>query len=698
MTKTTVKSKATVTLKETLKTVQFIEHHRPSLQSGTYTITVTQTLKNEEISSGKQEFKSSRTFHVEGEQFSLNPQTVYSVFPPAGSAACYDNVLPSIILRRSTLPWERSAQQPPWIEKSENTDDKSRSPWLALLLFHKGEVDKPQVTPIKDVMKEPYVSKYRSIDREKDQVSLLQVPTDLLKKLVPSPKALNLLSHVRKGKHEDETDVELAVVMGDRLPAPGINTVHLVSLENFIQEGASDPFTRLVSLHTWEFVCNIGDTEEHFKKLLTNLNVGTLRLDSQNDSNDNDTSFYLKQGYIPLKHHLRNFQTTVSWYHSPLSPVKLESEKFTFNFPVRAADRLLIYHENTGLFDSSYAAAWQLGRLLALQDKAFSTSLFNWKRQYLQQQSMAKENISTKDPQESNTDSEQPNENNLDSIQLLFQPQQLNTNEIEVPQNIINWFKNLMLLDNIPFNYLVPDPDLLPEESLRCFYVDTTWIDCAVDAAFGIGNVLNDKSYKDCKEKILSAIHYPKTMTGFLIRSEAIAHYPSLEIVGDTKNSEGCLPLRRERLSNGVLICLFEGELKSIKINQKPEALHFGFQKNNLENTNGLSLMLRNPNTGESYSEQDSRKIKPINMLNIHQDCWKDRNEDLKLKIIDMVKLEKTIRSSLNNEHNSVLFLRKSLTSSQLALELIEGGALIEFTLEFCRDITWRTKKVEEID
>ena len=38
------------------------------------------------------------------------------------------------------------------------------------------------------------------------------------------------------------------------------------------------------------------------------------------------------------------------------------------------------YDAGMKMFDASYAAAWQLGRLLALSSLAFSTSLLGWKK------------------------------------------------------------------------------------------------------------------------------------------------------------------------------------------------------------------------------------------------------------------------------------------------------------------------------
>ncbi|MCK5237472.1 MAG: hypothetical protein KAR06_10865, partial [Deltaproteobacteria bacterium] len=48
--------------------------------------------------------------------------------------------------------------------------------------------------------------------------------------------------------------------------------------------------------------------------------------------------------------------------------------------PIMTADEAVRYDPETGMMDISYASAWQIGRLLALQDKEFSVSLYNWKR------------------------------------------------------------------------------------------------------------------------------------------------------------------------------------------------------------------------------------------------------------------------------------------------------------------------------
>ena len=78
---------------------------------------------------------------------------------------------------------------------------------------------------------------------------------------------------------------------------------------------------------------------------------------------------------------MRQGERTVSWYHGPLIPAE---NKFEPQLPARAADELTRYDTAVGLLDVSYAAAWELGRLLALQSKQFSVRLYNWKRAHAQ--------------------------------------------------------------------------------------------------------------------------------------------------------------------------------------------------------------------------------------------------------------------------------------------------------------------------
>src|SRR5688500_13373271 len=111
------------------KSVKFQQFHQPTLADGDYEIKVEQSVRipGQNIEA----FKAERFFTVAGERFELKPTDVDAVFPPDGNLGQHSNVLPHIILSRSTLPWERAAEKYGDGEQSSATG----LPWLALLLF-----------------------------------------------------------------------------------------------------------------------------------------------------------------------------------------------------------------------------------------------------------------------------------------------------------------------------------------------------------------------------------------------------------------------------------------------------------------------------------------------------------------------------------------------------------------------------------
>lgn len=261
---------------------------------------------------------------------------------------------------------------------------------------------------------------------------------------------------------------------------------------------------RLVSLAYWDFASI--DPNQRFLGLLKNLNrtpkpdntPGSLRLPANQNP---QAEGILAMGYVPLPHALRQGNQTVSWYRSPLTP-GLSSD--TFPLPVRAADELLRYDSSTGLFDSSYAAAWQLGRMLTLQNQGLAIELFNWKRanaQWLLQL----------------------HQKALNPLRSRLKAWQ----EIELPSAIADWFTQLELLQGIPFNYLIPDERLLPTESIRFFWVDSFWVDCLQDGAFSVGRVTACECEQDAEIRTLRASRGLRrsnnVMTGLIMRSQVVS-------------------------------------------------------------------------------------------------------------------------------------------------------------------------------
>ncbi|MCP4418473.1 MAG: hypothetical protein GY805_17785 [Chloroflexi bacterium] len=194
-----------------------------------------------------------------------------------------------------------------------------------------------------------------------------------------------------------------------------------------------------------------------------------------------------------------------------------------------------------------------LGRLLALKDKAFSIDLYKWKRAH----SQALHQVEAQELYPHKPHTQHPK------------------NVLIMPKPIESWLSRLRLLQNVPFNYLVPDDTMLPQESLRFFTVDPRWVACLVDGAFSIGRVTENDLRDDATRK--NQITSPP-VSGFLLRSAVVSGWPSLQINGKGADGKTELPkLRVERLSPNVLLCLFQGNLKKLTIHEKPETIHFGF-------------------------------------------------------------------------------------------------------------------------
>lgn len=417
-------------------TIQFIQSVQPALKDGEYTISVEQTLTIDGASTFI--YQDVKNFAVAGERFSLDPSDVVSVFPSAFSLGEFSNVLPHIVFKRNTLPWERSL--------GKETSPNPPHPWIGLLLFHEDDIDSNngQVRQVQllDLLSNTQVSDNGQPGRLPDNTyfptfssnssqpatldygeswtdpcTVIDISRDLFTKIAPSSDDLQWLAHARQDNGDlgdrsetyiknlytntvtqDDTSVQYSVVIGNRFAQSGKkSTVYLVSFENFEEvlpqnDGSISPqfppddtMVRLVVLYQWTYSCI---TEENtFTGLLTHLNsqntdISTLQIPFNNSggAGDTDVANALSMGFAAFNHSTRMGDTLVSWYHGPFAPFDIPT--IDSNFDTTAADQLTQYNPKTGMFDISYSAAWQLGKLLALQNKSFATALYNWKRSH----------------------------------------------------------------------------------------------------------------------------------------------------------------------------------------------------------------------------------------------------------------------------------------------------------------------------
>jgi hypothetical protein len=529
--------------------LQFVQFHSPGLLAGSYRITVQQTVNVPAPAT----FTAERTFAVGSERFSLAPAEVHAVFPPDGSLGDHSNTLPHVVLERSTLPWERTADP---VEE--------RLSWLAVLLFTEEEAPKPATAALSELMS-PSGYQYPAFELEPgqkadDRVTVIDVARSLLEAIVPTAAELALQAHVRVGlEGSTPTGEGVAVLMGSRLPAAGARSVaHLVSVEGRYAGGAfdyggakSEELVRLVTLASWSFAC--ADPDQSFKGLLEHLDRAPAvpRLPPTGvDAADG----WVERGYVLLPHVFRGGGRSVAWYRGPLAPAAHDVE---LEAPVRAADALLRYDASAGVFDVSYAAAWEVGRLLALQSRDVSVAMYGWKRASSQQLRGA--------------------EQSLLHPELPLPPGE--EAPPPAPESVTAWFDGLRLLRGVPFNYLVPDERMLPREGIRFFHLDHFWVDCLLDGAFSIGRVAESEAEREASFAEDPSDAPLERVTGFLLRSDVVSGWPGL-LVDGRDAAGGALPLlRMDRLSASVLLCLFAGDVAGVALHLRPETLHFGLDR-----------------------------------------------------------------------------------------------------------------------
>lgn len=268
-------------------------------------------------------------------------------------------------------------------------------------------------------------------DEDPNQIfcNVIEMPAATFAALIPTLNDLRFLAHVRQVSTVNKTpqntvhDGWYSCVISNRFAVPPPpptspptaqlpqrNIAHLVALEGFESYlGTTAPITpagfervRLISLYGWTFDCQ-QDPRENYRQLMLNLisptsEQGTdllLRMPLAEAAGETPpvnaaqttTLTRLRDGYVPLSYATQSGEQTFAWYRGPLSPV-VAPRLFAPTSPPgadnpdipRNASAAMIYDPATGLFDQSYAVAFQTGRSLALASQPFATNLMQWRR------------------------------------------------------------------------------------------------------------------------------------------------------------------------------------------------------------------------------------------------------------------------------------------------------------------------------
>lgn len=371
---------------------QFFDSSQPKLKAGTFTFTAGIDFKQPSQVIPATLPTASQTVYVSGPHYAVAPGTVVSSYPPAGESGDYSTTLAQVVLSHPTLPWQRELYP----------SAPAGVPWLALLVFAPEELTVPAngngqtgtgTASIREVIRDlpsgyvrpafPIAQGYEDLSQP---CAYIDMRLSVFQTVTPTLADLPYLAHARSmrqtgsaaGKSTD-TPVTVSAVLANRLPLPGSrNIAHLVSLEGYggFLRGGSQPsdgnMVRLVSLASWAFTCSsetIG-----FESRVDALSTGMLRVPftppDREDATQAAVIKALNSGYAPLTLKTREGEVTSAWYRGPLMPGPASGyeERASAYY---TADRALIYDQTSGIFDATYAAAWQIGRLLALADKGF---------------------------------------------------------------------------------------------------------------------------------------------------------------------------------------------------------------------------------------------------------------------------------------------------------------------------------------
>jgi hypothetical protein len=368
----------------------------PPLKAGDYKVSAGVLLKGiQQDNSDYNHTDDSLQFSVSAPRLSLDLSLIYGVYPLPGSTGAYHTTLPHLVLSRKTLPWERT------IDTVNNPN-----PWMCLLLLTAEEMAQNKVSVV-DIAAKDLTSNsdpnliVPQIDLEPwednaDKVKIMEMPLGLYNSVSPKAAELSYLAHTRQVDMSAKTDDAdnpkgwFAVLVCNRLPLAGAdNNIFLVSLEGHPDAQKQQPASnriRLVVLNQWSFQ-EAGATFGELADLLVQ-NIQPLRLETETIKPIlPNVTHALNYGYMPVKHALRNGQAMTSWYRGPLVPVNVPVPG-TNLYQYQSADQALRFDTTTGMFDISYSAAWQLGRLLALKNAGYATALNNWTGAFIKEQTL----------------------------------------------------------------------------------------------------------------------------------------------------------------------------------------------------------------------------------------------------------------------------------------------------------------------
>jgi hypothetical protein len=221
-----------------------------------------------------------------------------------------------------------------------------------------------------------------------------------------------------------------------------------------------------------------------------------------------------------------------------------------------------------------------------------------------------------------------------------------------LPAYVEAFLAKLRLLIGVPFTYLVPDSELLPDESIRFFYLDRSWTDRLVDGVFAVGKIGSREQAHhaalgqgisqqlDLTERVVRTLQTStsvlaaaqqqaegapgsgdltdpaNTVTGFLLRSALVTGWPDMQVraFADNQMQQPLRLLRLDLITPGIMLALFDGIAQLIYLEEPHHSVQLGFNAGQSSTTTGSSSGYHRqgpptqlPGHGQTSDQQQAR-------------------------------------------------------------------------------------------
>ncbi|KAF4960791.1 hypothetical protein FGADI_734 [Fusarium gaditjirri] len=419
-----------------------------------------------------------------------------------------------------------------------------------------------------------------------------------------------------------------------RLIKPGRMISHLVSLEGIPQldVSASPTSVALVSLYSWDWMCTppAPTTPRDILAALGNtvqpLRVSGATLAAVGTSTPPATWLHdrLQAGYTIKPYTDPSGNKTSCILRGPLIPVPETADPSFAGCCSDNGKDLVRFDSATGLHDLTMASAWTIGRSMALGDKSFLASLMRL-RGKIRAEAVRQAKAASRDAGGSNIWTNQGilsnlattlakiaeahsdtyynsvtgpiRWNNQQASSQIKQQQQIvtfskldpatylkqlgsvvsaffATSTLDTDASVVqSWILKRLFLEGIPPSYLIMTPDQFPQESIRTFSIDSTWVSLLVDGALSLANHHSRNGDDDVIRKYIKssinlnlALPLPDEQPlqrpprwGLLIRSSLVSSFPDFKVQGsstpydDPSTSKSFL---QRKLAPDIMLCL----------------------------------------------------------------------------------------------------------------------------------------------